>query len=258
MAGSVVRLGLLVAAAALPCSAFFAPVALGRAAPRAARGAAQKNVCVHAPELGAAQRAPSIVLALSASGIPRMPPPPPPKKAAGAAGASHEKIKDPQLQAGAWREELGLGMMHFWRACGCGVLLARLISPPPACQPRHTRNRTLCRDALTPPAAAATVAANPTAQTRSKLCASAVHQMPYTPTPACLLVYSLTRTRTQISTGLNRLSSSVTGSGAGGGGKMVRGKKWGEFEPESRAKRCRFSKISFPSTCPLSFVGSMN
>ena len=35
--------------------------------------------------------------------------PPPKKVAVGAAGASHQKIKDPELQAGAWREELDLG-----------------------------------------------------------------------------------------------------------------------------------------------------
>ena len=59
------------------------------------------------------------VLSVSASGVPRTPPPPPrrdglppppPNKAVGAGGANHQKVKDPQLQAGAWREELGLGL----------------------------------------------------------------------------------------------------------------------------------------------------
>lgn len=97
------RLVTLTLLAVLPCSAFFAPAAIGGAA----LGATWHTRCL----LGGARKPQYGVLALSCASVaPRRPPPPPPKKAAvGAGGASHEKIKDPQLQAGAWREELGLG-----------------------------------------------------------------------------------------------------------------------------------------------------
>jgi len=89
-------------AAAAPCAAFGgtgAPaVRLGAPVPLAGGAAA--------PRCGRARPAGSVL----ACAVPRRPPPPPPKKAAvGAAGASHQKIKDPELQAGAWRDELGLG-----------------------------------------------------------------------------------------------------------------------------------------------------
>ena len=111
----LLRLALL-AAAAWPCSSFssfFMPAALGGGAARSgdARGTAP---LLPRASPAPAHRARCAALLVCASGAPRRPPPPPPKKAAvGAGGARHDKVQDPQLQAGAWREDLGLG------ACRC-------------------------------------------------------------------------------------------------------------------------------------------
>jgi len=102
----VVKLTLL-AAAVLPCSAFFTPPAIARAAPRLGSNSHNRCLISDRPQ----QHGGVIGLCAAQAALPRRPPPPPPKKAAvGAGGASHLKIKDPQLQAGAWREELGLGL----------------------------------------------------------------------------------------------------------------------------------------------------
>ena len=101
----VIKLTLL-AAAMLPCSAFFTPPAIARAAPRLGSNSHNRCLISDRPQ----QHGGVIGLCAAQAALPRRPPPPPPKKAAvGAGGASHLKIKDPQLQAGAWREELGLG-----------------------------------------------------------------------------------------------------------------------------------------------------
>jgi len=101
----VVKLTLL-AAAVLPCSAFFTSPAIARAAPRLGSNSHNRCLISDRPQ----QHGGVIGLCAAQAALPRRPPPPPPKKAAvGAGGASHLKIKDPQLQAGAWREELGLG-----------------------------------------------------------------------------------------------------------------------------------------------------
>jgi hypothetical protein len=132
MGREVLRL-LLLAAASWPCSSFFAPAALGGAA---------RGVALLSPRHAAPQRAGrSFALLVSASGAPRRPPPPPPPKkaAVGAGGASHAKVKDPQLQAGAWREDLGLGACgHRLRMCARRVCLLR--------HPRHL----LARASATP------------------------------------------------------------------------------------------------------------
>ena len=88
----------LAAAAAAPCAAFGLSCA-PQVQYASARGLAVCNRCPAA----------SGVLGVSCV-VPRRPPPPPPKKATvGAGGASHQKIKNPELQPGAWREELDLG-----------------------------------------------------------------------------------------------------------------------------------------------------
>jgi hypothetical protein len=104
------------AAAMLPCTAFFAPSAIHSAVQRNGFAPAHCRVALgpQVPRLHAGG-----ALGLYASGSLRRPPPPPPRRpppppakdaAPGAARANHEKIKDPQLNAGVWREELGLGL----------------------------------------------------------------------------------------------------------------------------------------------------
>ena len=97
----------LLAAAVLPCTAFFtSSVHTGQLAATTPRGVHASLCRAHAPSVRV-----GVLGLVSAEGAPRRPPPPPPKQAApGAAGASHTKIKDPQLEAGAWRGELGLGL----------------------------------------------------------------------------------------------------------------------------------------------------
>ena len=122
MGREVLRL-LLLAAASWPCCSFFAPAALGTAGRSVAL---RMSASFDAFE----QRRPPPPPPSS-----RGPPPPPPKKAAvGAGGASHVKGKDPQLQAGAWREDLGLGACgHRLRICSRRVCLLR--------HPRHLLDR---------------------------------------------------------------------------------------------------------------------